>query len=385
MTVSVPDAYVLARRDLSRLVADADLPTAMLAYLAATTRLCQRPLFVSVTGSLGSGKSALIQTITKLMPPADVISIADGTPRWLETLPPIDGRVELAGKLIAIDERASALPDGRIIRSLYESGTVDRRGPRGEVVTFVGCPSLMEGTTLERISDEDASRRLVLAMSEDPEKFREIRRRIAKRFRSEAVAENDGAVFERHRQLQQQLPRTCRVDNPFGEQIAERFPAGGRQARSYQQVLSVMEALTLLRHALRQVEGHPAILRVSLDDYRVVRELFGPVLKSMANDLSQGAIETVAAINAGLKECPVNDPRRVLFARRDVEIWARVSRQSVQRRTDELVDHGILVIVSLGRRGKAHGLRLAADWEQRLQIPSMLPAPEELRVAVGAA
>jgi hypothetical protein len=372
------DPIDVLRRDLGDLVSSADLEAAMLAYLIATSRRASRPLWCTLTGALGSAKSHIVDLVRRMIPPEDVILATDGTEKWLETLPAPEGVVDLGGRVVVTDERTTASLDGRLLRSLYESQAAVRRGPHGRSVEFRGCPAWLETTTLERFAEEDRSRRIVINVVEDERKFLEVRESIGRQYAGEVPVSHRAEVESRHRQAQAGLPRGATVEIPFAVSLVRGFPSGGRLVRACHHLLSLIETVTLLRHQDRGAPGRPGVLRATIEDYAIVHALYSPLLQSIVRDLSSGAVDLAQAIARGVNACPVHDLRRSSLSYADMQAWTGWSRQTLERRTRELIDRGVLLSVKVGGKGRAHGFRLAADWERRVKTPVVLPRPEDL-------
>ena len=71
-----------------------------MAYLAATSRLMEKPLNILVLSSSGAGKSALQDKTLKLMPPESVIRISAITDKALYY------QKSLKNRLLALEEAA---------------------------------------------------------------------------------------------------------------------------------------------------------------------------------------------------------------------------------------------------------------------------------------
>ena len=83
----------------------------LMAYLAATSRLMEKPLNILVLSSSGAGKSALQDKTLKLMPPESVIRVSAITDKALYY------QKSLKNKLLALEE-AAGVKDSYAIRTL---------------------------------------------------------------------------------------------------------------------------------------------------------------------------------------------------------------------------------------------------------------------------
>ena len=100
----------------------------LMCYLAATTRLMEKPLNILVLSSSGAGKSTLQDKTLKLMPPEDVIRTSAISDKALFY------QKSLKGKILALEE-AAGMKDTYAIRTLISVGYLMQE-------SVVGCQSV---------------------------------------------------------------------------------------------------------------------------------------------------------------------------------------------------------------------------------------------------
>jgi len=89
--------------DIARLGVAGERGLALLVYLACTSRLLPRPLYLLISGVSASGKSFVVERVAQLMPPESVALATDATAQSLYYLP--KGRLKNRALLTGERER----------------------------------------------------------------------------------------------------------------------------------------------------------------------------------------------------------------------------------------------------------------------------------------
>jgi len=346
--------------------------TSLLLYLAVTSRLLKRPLYVLLLGPSSSGKSYLAQTVCKLCPPEAYLEVTDATANALYYLSePLSHKVLLLGerKRQAKTEEVDAT---KALRELVESQEISKLlpvkvGDRLETVRLHLCgpAAVVETCSHDLVSDEDRNRAVLCFTTETQEQTREVLRMTARQYVTPGT-EKTGEVVALH-QTAQRLLQPVEVAIPFAAQLAELFPVEKVESRrAFSRVLRVTETLALLRQFQPDRAKDPdGRLLATIDDYRVARA----VLRAWA-DVELGAGLPDAAIRLWER---AREHGRV-FTRRDAEAWTGCSWRTVHRWLSALVNAGLLA-----RHGGGPGK--AAEYETTGATPdslTVLPDPEEL-------
>jgi hypothetical protein len=271
-------------RDLVALGIVGEEDAALSLYIIGTSRLLDRPLSAIVRGDSSSGKSFLINTVATLFPPEHVLLATRMTPQALYHLPdPVSHKFVVGGERSLVQDENTAdataalrqlRSDGKITKQITEkvgNGFVTVE------VTVEGPIAFVESTTLkkDKIFGEDLNRGLLLRTDESE---RQTRRVIHGQARGYMLPDEPidtaaaATVRERHHAFQRCLERVG-VHIPFADVLAKVFPAHQVQARrGFQQLLAMIEAVTLLHQHHRSRDEH-GCLRATDADYAIARKL----------------------------------------------------------------------------------------------------------------
>lgn len=278
--------------DIARLGVAGERVLSMLVYLIGTSRLLGKPLSGIVQGPSSSGKSYVIDEVASLFPPEAVLRAHKMTPQALVHLP----KGALEHRFVVAGERSRKQDDDtaettRALREMISDGKLTKLMPvkqGGQIVTITieqpGPIAFIESTTLQNIFNEDRNRCLVIATDETPEQTKRILENLGK---SKANLSAEGTLVglrDKHFAAQRMLHR-CKVVIPFAPQLAQAFPSNRTDARrSFGQLLSLIEAITLLYQYQRTAEPQPdSVLFATEFDYELARKLVGDLFGASAD------------------------------------------------------------------------------------------------------
>lgn len=297
--LAAPDLMDRVLADLASLGVVGESTLAQSLCLIGVSRLLERPLSAVTQGTSSSGKSFLIERVSRCVPDEAVVRATDMTPNALYYLPP-DG---LLHKLVVAGERSRAKRDERAeaTRALREmiserelrkvlpvpvkKDGVDRIETK--ILHRIGPIAFVESTTQTSLFDEDANRCLLLSTDEGPEQTRRVTEAAAR------VAREGGTsapgVLARHHAMQRML-RRVEVRIPYAGDIARAMPSQRPEARrAISHVFSMIRAAALL-HQRQRSSGplaHGDVIEASIFDYALVRPLLvGPIERMLGGGLT---------------------------------------------------------------------------------------------------
>ena len=259
--------------------------------LAAVSRLMEDPIHVLIQSASSAGKSFTQHGIAEMVPPEAKVMLTMSSPKSLF----YQGRYCVHHKFVCLGERTASRDinpeesDGlSVFRQLMSEKdvthqTVINGKPKSFRVT--GPLSLTETTTNARIKDEDLNRMLVVHCDEDWPQTLRILDQASK------ARQDPGSVRQDiHQQVAHTIHRILtvhrrRVRVPFAAELAKRFGAmhdsGPCDARrAWNQLLSVTEAVALLRVLQREIDDQDCIIAMP-DDYSVAKELLEPMFRDL--------------------------------------------------------------------------------------------------------
>src|SRR5215207_8387061 len=276
--------------------------TAMILYLALTSRQLDRPVSVAVKGPSSGGKSFLVERVTEYFPESAVYALTAMSEKTLAySDEPIKHRhlilYEASG--MGGDFQAylirSLLSEGRLRYETLEKTPegikprlIEREGPTGLIVT----------TTMDRLHPENETRLLSLLVADTREQTKQVLR---------ALADEDHRPPERDEwlALQEWLEGAVRRTTiPFAGVLADLVPpAAVRLRRDFSAVLNLIRAHALLHQTTREIDESGRVVATIDEDYRMVRELVADlVAEGVEATVSETVRETVEVIERLLDE-----------------------------------------------------------------------------------
>jgi hypothetical protein len=265
-----------------------DVRPAQLVYVAATSRLLERPQNVAVVSPSAAGKNATVDAALELIPPEVLHIVTAGSPRAL-----IYTESTFEHKVVVFEEADSIPEEGpaaSAIRSLaansvlaydvteknpetgrFETRHVRKPGPTGLITT-----------STRSLGEQMGTRVLEVAVSDAPEQTRAVMHAHARRVQPALAPPPDVVPYLA---LQRWLATAGerRVMIPFAELLADLVPATAvRMRRDFRQLLTCIAAVAVLSQCQRQRTAEGWIVATIDDDYRMARELLAPVFDTIA-------------------------------------------------------------------------------------------------------
>jgi DNA primase len=304
----------------------------LVGYLAAVSRLLDRPLAVIVQSTSAAGKSALQDAVLGFVPEEERVSFSAMTGQSLFYM----GESDLAHKVLAVSEEEGAERASYALKLLQSEGELSiastgKDGTTGRLVTHTyrvrGPVAIFLTTTAVDVDEELLNRCLVLSVDEEREQTRAIHQRQREH---ETL---DGLVADRRRravlkvhQDAQRLLEPVAVVNPFATRLSF-SDARTRTRRDHVKYLTLIRAIALLHQHQRPrktatVDGLTvSYIEVTREDILLANRLADRVLGRSLDELPPGArallgmLERIVALLAAergvLRE-------RVRFTRREL-------------------------------------------------------------------
>jgi len=232
----------------------------LVGYLAAVSRLLDRPIAVIVRATSAAGKSSLMDAILATMPPESRVKYSALTGQALYYL---GGETSLKHKILAIVEEEGAEKASYPLKLLQSEGELSiasaGKDPQtGRMVTqeyrVEGPVMIFLTTTAVDLDEELLNRCLVLTADESREQTAAIH---AAQRRAETLAglvedEARAAVLALHRNAQRLL-RPLKVVNPYGEKLTF-LDDRTRTRRDHKKYLTLIRTIALLHQHQREVK-----------------------------------------------------------------------------------------------------------------------------------
>jgi DNA primase catalytic core len=346
----------------------------LVGYLAAVSRLLDKPLAVIIQSSSAAGKSSLMDAVLALMPKEAQLRYSAMTGQSLFYM----GETNLKHRILAIAEEEGATSASYALKLLQSEGEVTiastgKDPTTGLLVTHEyrveGPVMLFLTTTAIDIDEELMNRCLVLSVNESREQTRAIH--MAQRERQTlagllAEAERD-AVAALHRNAQGLL-EGLKVVNPFADRLTF-LDDKTRTRRDHMKYLTLIRAIALLHQHQRPirtvVHRGQAIRYIEVEprDIALANKLAHEVLGRTLDELPPQTRRLLAAIQAMVAEQARThgiNPGEVRFSRADVRRHAGLSDTQCRLHLDRLATLEYL-LVHRGKRGQSFEYELLFD------------------------
>ena len=323
----------------------------LVGYLAATSRLLDRPLAVIVRATSAAGKSSLMDAILALMPSESRVKYSALTGQALYYL---GGETSLRHKILAIVEEEGAEKASYALKLLQSEGELSiastGKDPQaGRMVTqeyrVEGPVMIFLTTTAVDLDEELLNRCLVLTVDESREQTAAIH---AAQRRAETLAglvedEARAAVLALHRNAQRLL-RPLKVVNPHGEKLTF-LDDRTRTRRDHKKYLTLIRTIALLHQHQRPVKTMTErgqridYIEATLDDIAAANRLAHDVLGRCLDDMPPQTRRLLALIQAMQRErAAKHDGDGGLWRRRDLRAFCGWSDTALKVHLSRLVE-----------------------------------------------
>ncbi|MEH6462265.1 CHC2 zinc finger domain-containing protein [Chitinimonas sp. JJ19] len=372
---------ILADFDACGVVGEAS--NKLVGYLAATSRLLERPLAVVVQSSSAAGKSSLMDAVLAFMPPEETVRFSAMTGQSLFYM----GETNLKHRILAIAEEEGAHRASYALKLLQSEGelTIASTGtdPNGNLVTqqyrVEGPMSLFMTTTAIDVDEELLNRCLVLSVDEGREQTRAIHARQRQRRTLDGLLarHEKQAIIARHGNAQRLL-RPLAVLNPYADRLTF-LDDRTRTRRDHDKYLSLIDAIAFLHQAQRPIktlnlaDRQIDYIEVTLADLHMANALAHDILGRSLDDLPPQTRKLLAQIQTWVRERAA-DTRRALadirFSRAEVRRASGLSDTQCRLHLDRLAELEYL-LVHRGGRGQRFEYELLFDGELDAQGPRL--------------
>jgi DNA primase catalytic core len=268
----------------------------LVGYLAAVSRLLDRPLAVVIQSSSAAGKSSLMDAVLAFVPEEARTKYSAMTGQSLFYM----GQTSLKHRILAIAEEEGASRASYAMKLLQSEGelTIASTGTdptTGNLITqeyrVEGPTMLMMTTTAIDLDEELLNRCLVLTVDEDREQTRRIHalQREKRTLAGLAKREAKTAILTTH-QNAHRLLRPLAVVNPYADRLTF-LDDRTRTRRDHEKYLTLIDTITLLHQHQREVKtAHVAgraveYIEATLDDIAQANAIAHEVLGRSLDEL----------------------------------------------------------------------------------------------------
>lgn len=393
-----PDLFEQIVSDMDALGYVGEELNKQLVYIAASSRKLEDPISILILSASASGKSFLVDTVRKLIPPEDVIAVTSLSDQALNYIP--DG--ELLHKFLILGEAVHSESIEHQIREMLSGHQLSRMVAikdektgkmASQTLTSQVIVSAIMSSTSHDINPENASRCFLVNADESGEQTARIHASQREKYSLARYFERLHSVpriIARHHAAQRLL-RPLLIVNPFAEHLD--FPRSlVRTRRDHERFVDLIACVCFLRqyqkksNRSRDPKGEREIeyLECDIEDYRIAYAIMtGGVMPSTYAEIPRamaGFYEELRELfrararETGLKTVEVGLTQREI---RKAVGW--VGGESAKKYLRRLVALEYLQLSHGGERGMRNSYQLVADEPMERLDFSMIPSPDAIR------
>jgi hypothetical protein len=323
-----PDLIPRILRDFEGMGVVGEEPNKITGYLAAVSRLLDRPLALLIQSASAAGKSSLMDAVLDLVPEEDVVRYSAMSGQSVFYM----GDKGLQHRILAIAEEEGAKQASYALKLLQSEGRVTMastgKDPQtGMLVTHdytvEGPVMLFLTTTAIDLDEELLNRCLVLTVNESREQTRAIHALQRSRETLEGLLSRTKreSLLALHRNAQRLL-QPLAVVNPYADQLSFRDDQT-RSRRDHVKYLTLIRSIALLHQFQRDIRTHEGLryIEVIPSDIELANELAQEVFSRTVDELLPQTRKLLVLLHGWVKAaCEAQDiPQHEFhFTRRQV-------------------------------------------------------------------
>ena len=384
-----PHLFDRIESDLSELGYVGEELNKQLLYLCASSRKLDDPISVMILSQSASGKSLLVDTVKKLMPPEDVVAVTSLSDQALNYIDNLEHKFLALGEAVhgeTVEYQIREMLSGKELSRMVTVKDEDSGKMQSRIMkTPVIVASVMSGTN-HAVNPENASRCFVIHTDESREQTERIHASQREKYslsRLKTGGERKKRIIRQHQSAQRLLVKRNIVNDfaPFLD-----FPTSlMRMRRDHDRFLDLIACVCFLRQYQKRTEqsGELSFIRCDLEDYRTAWTIMvSGVLSSTMRELPAGAqvlYEEIRGYARKAAEAQQLDVSQVSMTQRDIRELTGLSQTTVKAGIRQLVDYEYLRVNRGGRERSKGFYSLVSDESIRSADLSMIPTPEEMK------
>ncbi len=295
--LTAPDLFDRIEEDLSSLGYVGESVNKILMYLAASSRRMKDPISVIVISQSAAGKSYLIDTVKKLIPADEVISLTSLSDQALNYLPEeaLLHKFLVMGEAVhsdIVDHQLREMLSGHELSRLVTSKDEKTGRMMSKLIRKKVIVSAVMSSTSNDINPENASRCFVINTDETENQTRAIHKLQRQKYTLERYRKKETEVpkiIEQHLAAQRLLQDRIIV-NPLAEYLD--FPATQMRARrDHERFMDLIASVCFLRQFQKEekTDGEQTFIEVDLTDYSLAYRIMTAVLPATLSNFPKSA------------------------------------------------------------------------------------------------
>jgi hypothetical protein len=365
----------------------------VLLYLCASSRKLDDPISVLILSQSASGKSFLVDSIKKLMPPEDVVAVTSLSDQALNYLDDLSHKFLVLGEAVhgdVVEHQIREMLSGKELSRMVAIKDPETGKLQSTIVrTPVIVASVMSGTN-HAVNPENASRCFMVNTDESKEQTSRIHAHQRGKYsleRLKAGSDQKYQIIQAHQAAQRILEKRTIINN-FAPLLD--FPTSlMRLRRDHDRFLDLIACVCFLRQyqTTLQYAGDVNYIECDLEDYSYAyRIMVEGVMSSTVRELPKGAVVVYEEIRAWVREeakAQGLKATEVSFTQRQVREATGLGHTWVKANLRQLVDYEYVVLAKGGNERSKAFYRLRADEDITRADLSMIPTPAVMRTLLS--
>ncbi|MCP4132430.1 MAG: hypothetical protein GY754_15770, partial [bacterium] len=383
-----PDLFDQVVKDMDTIGYVGEILNKQLMYIAASSRKLDDPISVLVVSESASGKSMLVDTVKKLIPAEDVISVTSLSDQALNYVGDLSHKFMTLGEALHGDIVDLQLREMLSSKELSRMVTMkdSKSGVReSKIIRTKAIVSCVMSTTDYNINPENASRSFIIDTDESREQTQRIHEAQRAKYTLERYKEMTSVIpgiIKKHHSAQRLLKKIVIV-NRFAYYL--RFPDKlMRTRRDHDRFLDLIAGVCFIRQYQKETKNNEGIpyIECDLDDYKIAYTIMvNGVLSATMLDLPKGAISLYEDIREMVREMAKErkiETREVTFIQKEVRAHTGLGGELIKKHIRTLVDYEYIQVTNGKNRGTRRSYRIRSDEPIDRVDFDMIPAPVEM-------
>jgi DNA primase len=347
-------------------------------YLAAVSRLLEKPLAIVVQSSSAAGKSSLMEAVLDFIPEEQREEYSAMTGQALFYM----GQKNLKHKILAVSEEEGASRAAYALKLLQSEGVLKiastgKDPVSGKLITHEyqveGPVMIFLTTTAQDVDEELLNRCIVLSVNEEREQTRAIHRiqRESRTLEGHWARRERSRIIKLHRNAQRLLRPVAVVNNHMRDD--GEFPDyTTRTRRDHMKLLTLIEAIAVLHQHQRPIKRDTRdgetleYIEATEDDVRLASELMRRVLGASLDELPPQTKRLLSLIEQMVnEECERQqiEANQYRFTRRTVRQYTRWGDTQLRVHLRRLEEMEYLVLRRGGGQGQTFVYQLRSEYD----------------------
>ena len=364
-----------------------------LMYLAATSRLLVDPISILILSESGSGKSFLVDTIKKLMPPEDVIDVTSLSDQALNYMGDLEHKFMSLSEAVhkdVIEHQLREMVSNKKLSRLVTKKDDKTGKMKSEQVSVKAVVSLVMSSTNHNVNPENASRSFVIYADETKEQTQRIHAVQREKYtieRHQAKKQIIPSIIQKHQSAQRML-QSYAIINGFAKHLT--YPDEMmRSRRDNERFIDLIASVCHLRQYQKEVKDKGGILCIDCDliDYEIARHIMiEGVLSATLLGLPRGAFTVyemfrkyVVKRSAKLEMLP----EEIEVNQRELREFSGFGHSFIKQHLRILVEYEYVIKCGGFVRGSRPYYRLKKDEDITALGLDVIPSVEEIQAKLN--